>query len=248
MGVTHGTLRAGGPPRAFHFNGDEMRRLIFPLLLGLAGCALLLALGIWQVQRLHWKESVLARIEAQIAAAPIEVPAAPTEAADEYRPVTVTGALGGREVRVFAPVEGLGVGYRVLSVLAAGDRLLLVDLGFVPQSGDDGAPAGRMAERVTITGNLLWPDEVTGSTPPPDSSGLWYARDVPGIAAELGTEPFLIVARTIDGADLGTVPVPVTTTGIPNNHREYAITWFLLAVVWAAMTGYLIWRVIRRKD
>jgi len=81
-----------------------MRRLIFPLLLGLAGCALLVGLGIWQVQRLHWKESVLARIEAQIATAPVEVPLAPTEAADEYRPVTVTGALGGREVRVFAPV------------------------------------------------------------------------------------------------------------------------------------------------
>lgn len=224
-----------------------MRRLIFPVLMGVVGCAVLVALGTWQVQRLHWKEAVLARIEAQIAAAPVEVPAAPTEAQDEYLPVTVTGTLGGREVRVFSPVEGLGIGYRVLAVLTAGDRALLVDLGFVPQDGGD-LPQGRIAERVTITGNLLWPDEVTGSTPPPDADGIWYARDVAGISAELGTEPFLIVARGIEGADLGTVPVPVTTLGIPNDHLEYAITWFLLAVVWAAMTGYLIWRVIRRKD
>lgn len=223
-----------------------MRRLVFPILLGLAGCAILLSLGAWQMQRLHWKNGVLAEITARIAADPAPLPEAPAEGADEYLPVTVTGALGGTEVLVFAPVKGLGIGYRVLSVLTSGDRALLVDLGFVPQEA--GAP-GAMAERVTITGNLLWPDEVTGSTPPPDpATGIWYARDVPGISALLGTESFLIVARRVEGAELAPVPVPVGTAGIPNNHLEYAITWFLLAAVWVAMTLYLIWRVIRRKD
>jgi len=225
-----------------------LRRLIFPIFLGLAGCAVLLALGIWQVQRLAWKEGVLAEIAARIAEPPVDVPDAPTEAADEYRAVTVTGALGGSEVLVFAPVEGLGIGYRVISVLIAGDRSFLVDLGFIPQ--DDAVVAeSRMAERLTVTGNLLWPDEVTGSTPPPDPrTGVWYGRDVAGIAALVGSDPVLIVARDLSPADLNVTPVPVTTTGIRNDHLNYAITWFLLAAVWAAMSGYLVWRVIRRKD
>lgn len=225
-----------------------MRRLIFPILLGLAGCAVLVALGTWQMQRLAWKEAVLARIDARIGEAPVDLPAAPAEAADEYRAVTVTGALGGAEVLVFAPVEGLGIGYRVVSALVAGDRAVLVDLGFITQ--DAAAVArSRMAERITVTGNLLWPDEVTGSTPPPDpATGVWYGRDVAGIAALLGTEPVLVVARDLGPADLGVTPVPVTSRGIPNDHLEYAITWFLLAAVWAAMSGYLAWRTARRKD
>ena len=35
---------------------------------------------------------------------------------------------------------------------------------------------------------------------------------------------------------------------IPNDHLEYAITWFGLAAVWAVMTGYLLWRIKRRID
>lgn len=225
-----------------------MRRLIFPILLGLAGCAVLVALGTWQVQRLAWKEGVLAQIDARIAEAPVDLPAAPTEDADEYRAVTVTGALGGAEVLVFQPVEGLGIGYRVISALIAGDRAVLVDLGFIPQ--DDAAVAqSRMAERITVTGNLLWPDDISGATPPPDPvTGVWYGRDVAGIAALLGTEPLLVVARDLSPADLDVTPVPVTSAGIPNDHLGYAITWFLLAAVWAAMSSYLGWRTTRRKD
>ena len=72
---------------------------------------------------------------------------------------------------------------------------------------------------------------------------VWYARDIPAIAAVMGAEPFLIVARqTFAPNDLGVTPLPIDTAAIPNDHREYAITWFLLAAVWATMSGYLGWR------
>lgn len=223
-----------------------MRRLIFPVILGLGGCAILIALGVWQLQRLAWKSAILAEIDSTIAAAPVALPAAPDPERDEYLPVTVTGALGGVEARVLTSVKDRGPGYRVVSVLTAGDRRILVDLGFVPESGRD---ASRMAESVTVTGNLLWPDEVDRWTPDPDpGAGLWFARDLPAMAEALGAEPVLVVARDLSGADLGVSPLPVTTAGIPNDHREYALTWFGLAAVWAAMSGYLMWRVARRKD
>lgn len=225
-----------------------MRKLIFPLILGIGGCAILLSLGTWQTQRLAWKEQVIADISALIAADPVPLPENPTEAADEYRNVTLTGAIGGNEVLVFAPVENLGIGYRVISTMLAGDRAVLVDLGFVEQ-GSPEVQHSRMAEAVTVTGNILWPDDVTSSTPPPDSrTGVWYGRDVAGIAQLLGTEPVMIVASAIEGADFSTTPVPVSTSGIKNDHLGYAVTWYLLSVVWAAMTLYMIYRQYRRKD
>ena len=218
-----------------------MTRLIFPVVLWLAGLSVLCGLGVWQLQRLAWKEAILAEIDARIGAAPVAVPAVPDPEADRYLPVTATGALPGEEARVLASLDGPG--YRVISVLDTGDRRLLVDLGFVPETaaGDDRA----MAE-VTVTGNLHWPDEVDGWTPPPDTGrGIWFARDVTALAAALGTEPVLIVARDIAPPVPGVALFPVDTAAIKNDHLEYAITWFLLAAVWSGMSLYLIARVRR---
>jgi len=217
-----------------------MRRLFFPLVLGLGGLAVLLALGIWQLQRLQWKEAILADIDARIMAAPVDVPQAPDPVADRFLPVTVTGDLTGQELHVLT--SGDGPGYRVIAVLEAGDRRIMADIGFVPIPDKD---LPRAAANVTIIGNLHWPDEVDGWTPPPDPANIWFARDVPAMAAALGTEPVLVVLRTVSGADLGVTPLPIDTSTIKNDHREYAITWFLLALVWAIMTGFLLFRTAR---
>ncbi len=52
----------------------------------------------------------------------------------------------------------------------------------------------------------------------------------------------MIALRTTTAPDPRVTIVPVNTSGIKNDHREYAITWFLLAFVWAAMTGYFLYR------
>lgn len=222
-----------------------MRRLWFPILMGVLGVAVLAGLGLWQVGRLEQKEALLARIESRIAAEPVGLPASPGPAADQYLPVTVTGALGGEELHVLTSLKGEGPGYRVVSAVTAGDRRVLVDLGFVPEEAKD---AARMAERVTVRGNLLWPQESDAWTPAPDAErGIWFARDTGRMAEALGTEPVLVVAREIEGARLGTVPVPVDTAGVPNDHRGYAITWFGLAAVWAVMSLVLVRRVGRGR-
>lgn len=222
-----------------------MRRLIPFSVFAVLVLAVLLALGTWQVQRLYWKEGVLARIEARIDAIPEPLPETPEEARDEYLPVTVTGALGGVEIPVLVAHPDYGAGFRIVSRLTSGERELLVDLGFVPEAARD---TPRMAESVTITGNLLWPDEVDGWTPPPDAAtGMWFARDAVAMGHALGAEPFLVVARAIEPS-LGTLPMPVGTEGIPNDHLGYAITWFGLAIAWAMMSLTLIRRMRRRKD
>ncbi len=221
------------------------RRMILPLLFGLCGAAILVGLGVWQLQRLQWKSDVLAQIEARIGAAPVDLPVQPEVTTDKYLPVIATGSLTGDEAHVLTSQRDLGPGYRVLAAMTTeSGRQVLVDLGFVAEA-DLATP--RPQGPVTVTGNLHWPDEVDSFTPPHDKQqDIWFARDVPAIATALHTEPFLLVARTTDPAIAGINPLPVGSAGIANDHLEYAITWFSLAIVWLGMTGLLLWRVRHR--
>lgn len=220
------------------------RRLIFPVLLGVAGVAVLLALGIWQMQRLAWKEAILAEIDARIVASPVALPEPPYGEAERFLPVTVEGTATGQELHVLTSADGLGPGYRVVTAFeTAGGRRILVDLGHIPLEAKE---ADRRAEGLVVTGNLHSPQEVDAWTPEPDAGrNIWFARDVPAMAEALGTEAIFVVARDLSQPLAGVTPLPVGTAGIANDHLEYAITWFLLALVWAIMSGVLIQRIAR---
>jgi surfeit locus 1 family protein len=217
-----------------------MRGLFFLSLVGGLGLAVLLSLGIWQVQRMTWKEGLLETIEARIAADPVPLPTAPSEEQDRYRAVAVSGEIEDRELHIFWVTKEAETGYRIISPLVTPEgRRVLLDRGFVPAAAKD---AARMSGASAITGNLLWPDDGDWTTPAPEvDTNILYARDVDYMAKRLDTEPVLIVVRTTS-SDAEVTPQPVTTAGIPNNHLQYAITWFSLALIWAAMTAYFLRR------
>ena len=221
-----------------------LRKILFPLLMGVVGCGVLIALGVWQVQRLTWKTEILDQITATIVAPPVPLPEDADPVADEYLPVTVQGQITGQTLSVLVSTAENGAGYRTITGFRTDDgRDIVADLGFLSLD-DRGAalPTGP----VSLTGNLLWPDETDNWTPAPDEkTGIWFARDLPAMAAALNAEPLLVVARQIDPAG-PTQPMPVGVEGIPNDHLGYAITWFMLAVGWALMTGLLIHRTTRK--
>ncbi len=222
-----------------------MRRMIGPLLFGVIGVAILLSLGVWQLQRLKWKEAKLAAIEAMLVDAPVDLPSAVTMAADRYREVKVTGAYSGEAVFKLDSLADQGPGKRVIAVfVTSGGRRVLVDRG-IWLDGTAAAPDAPHSAKVV--GNLDWPQEADSYTPPPDrKTGLWFARDVPAMAKALNAEPVLIVARAATGD--GIVPVPVDTSSIPNDHGQYAMTWFSLALVWLVMTVFLLWRIRQQSS
>lgn len=223
-----------------------MRRMIWPLLFGIAGVAVLLSLGVWQVQRLHWKEGVLAAMRAELSAPPAALPGVPDPAAHNYLPVTVTGRYLSGEIHVLTTRQGRGPGYRIVAPFETSDgRRILIDRGFVPERLKD---APRPPASAQITGNLHWPDDLDETfTPDPDwGRNIWFARQVAPMAAALGTEPVLLVLRQGSGGAPTVEPWPVDTSGIRNDHLQYAVTWFSLAALWAGMTGYLLWRIRRR--
>lgn len=221
-----------------------MRRIVIPLIFGLAGAAMLISLGVWQVQRLAWKEGVLTGIEKRIAAEPVSMPENPNPDADQYLPVRITGMLGQPPLRVLVSRKQIGAGYRLITTLSTDKRTILVDLGFIKV--DQPIPAFTDAP-VTVTGNLNWPDDRNGSTPENDVAGnIWFARDVDEMAGMLGAEPVLLVLRHTSETDPVATPLPVDTAAIPNDHLSYAITWFSLAAIWLVMTGYFLWRTTRK--
>ena len=222
-----------------------MRRLILPFVFGLAGAGVLLGLGIWQMQRLAWKTAILAEIDARVTTEPVPLPAAPEATRDRYLPVTASGQFTGESADVLVSRKLIGPGFRIIAVLQTSDgRRILVDRGFVRE--DQRAAVQLLQGSVSVTGNLLWPDEVTPMTPPPDlDDNMWFARDVAALARTLATEPVLIVARADTGQ--GIEPMPVDTTGIPNDHLVYALTWFSLALVWLGMTAFWLSRISRAR-
>lgn len=222
-----------------------LRRLILPLLFGLAGTGVLIALGVWQMQRLEWKEAILADIDQRITGTPVAIPVDPDPEADRFLPVTASGRIAGQEVLIQSSLKSVGAGFRVVVPFETDGRRILLDRGFIRLSDRDRA---REEVALNVVGNLHWPDEVDSFTPEPDAGGIiWFARDVPALADYLGTEPLLVVARSTDESPIVVTPLPVTSSGIPNDHLQYAVTWFLLALVWAAMTAYLIFTLNRSK-
>ncbi len=220
-----------------------MRRLLFPLVIGLGGLLVLLWLGFWQLDRLDWKLGVLADIEGRLAQDPVPLPDAPIRNVDNYRTVIMQGAATGEEIRFLDSGTAAGTGHHIISAFETTDgRRVMLDQGLLPLYADDAQP---LLDAVTVQGNLIWPDDISEQSPQGDE---WYARDVPAMALALQTEPVLVVLSAASDYDARLTPLPVDTRNIKNDHLEYAITWFLLAVVWVAMTAFYLARGQRRKE
>ena len=216
-----------------------MRRFWFIVFIGFAGTACLLYLGKWQIDRLYWKLDVLKKIDQKIAAVPVLLPAEPSESVHKYLSVEISGQFLQESIRVLASKKRYGAGYRIIHVFRTNGRRLLVDLGFVGLETDYDID---LSSDISLVGNLHWPDEVDNFTPEPDlENNIWFARDVERVASALQTEPILIILKDSTLKDKNIKPMPIDTTHIPNDHLQYAITWFSLAIIWALMSCLFVW-------
>jgi surfeit locus 1 family protein len=222
-------------------------------------CVGFIALGSWQVQRLQWKQDLIARVDARVHAEPVAVPAparwnALSAQADEYRHLRASGVwLPELSTRVQASTV-LGSGFWLLVPLCQNDgTVVLVNRGFVPARPGDFAPVapGRAAHdacpldaartaQATITG-LLRLSETGGSALQKNAPALgrWFSRDVAAIAQAHGLSPAAPYFIDADAAPAG-APAPaagdapvggLTVIAFHNSHLVYALTWFALALM-----------------
>ncbi|WP_274629782.1 SURF1 family protein [Arvimicrobium flavum] len=218
--------------------------------------AILLALGTWQVERLQWKEGLLATIETRRTSEPLSLPeveARFAETADvDYQPVRVAGAfLHDREQHFLATWKG-GAGFYVYTPLELADgHVALVNRGFVPYDRKEAATRteGQVAGEVTVTGLARNPLSGKPSSLVPDNEpakNVFYWKDLTAMAANAGLDPTKVVPFFIDAdatPNPGGLPEGgVTMFDLPNNHLQYAVTWYGLAGALVAVFGVLAWR------
>ena len=226
------------------------RALSKPLAVATAvSLAILLGLGTWQMNRLAWKQDLLARIAA-LAEAPAEPLSVVLHRIDDGRDVEFSrvqvecAETSARPVQLYALHEG-APGWRPVTAcrLSSGPNAsILVDLGFAP--GEPGAaPADTTASLPVgqpVIGVLRKPTEESwlealAPRPPSADGRQWFRRDITGMAAVLGAPnpaPMMLMLESPAAPGLVASPLP---TGLSNRHLEYALTWYGLALALAAV-------------
>lgn len=202
------------------------------------------ALGVWQVQRLLWKQDLIRQVDTRIHAAPVAAPPPDqlvTRQADQYRRVVVSGRFDhAREARVKA-VTDLGPGYWVLTPLMTDrDFTVLINRGFVPSERQKPADraAGQVEGGARVVGLLRLTEPNGGFLRANDPAGdRWFSRDVAGIVQAKGVQG--PVASYFIDADATSNPGGwprggLTVVRFANSHLIYALTWFGLALMSAA--------------
>ena len=218
---------------------------------------MLLSLGIWQTQRLFWKEQLIAQIEQRTKAAP--KPLAEIEAAFaqgntvDYMPVRLNGIFQHDYEQYFFTTFKGASGYAVYTPLLLNDgRAILVNRGFVPYEKQDPATRlqGQVTGEVTLTGLARDPLIAKPSSYLPDNEPakkLYYWKDWGAMMENNGLSQnhdfvgFFVDADATPNA--GGLPVGgITILEQPNNHLQYAGTWFGLAAVLLVVTFIYVFR------
>jgi surfeit locus 1 family protein len=224
--------------------------------LALAAFAVLISLGTWQVQRLQWKEALIATIAERTQSEPRplgEIEQLFASSGDiEYFPVSATGEyLHEAERHFFATWQGQA-GYFVYTPLRLADgRAVFVNRGFVPfdRKNPETRREGQVAGPQTVTGLARNPLDEKPSSMLPDNDpekNIFYWKDRDAFAASAGLSGVELVPFFIDADDApnpGGLPVGgVTIIDMPNNHLQYAVTWYGLALALVAVFAAWFWR------
>jgi len=236
--------------------------LAVPALITFIGLAVLVSLGLWQVERLNWKQGLIDTLSERLTRAPVELPPvaewAKLNAADaEFRRVRFAAELlNDREALVHTAGSPLrpdvsGSGYWVMTPARLADgSIVMVNRGFVPEGRQNPATRreGQVAGVTELVGVLRWPETRGMFTPADDPArNLWFIRDHAAIAAAKGAGPVGPFYVDLEGPQPpGGLPrAGALRVSLPNNHLQYAVTWFGLALTLLAV--FLVWAVRRPR-
>ncbi len=245
------------------------RRLLLPGIATAIVVAILLSLGFWQLERLAWKQALIAQVNARLAEAPVPAPgpdAWPTldVRSAEYTPVTVTGEYGPDRQEVYViytltrpkgPVGGMG--YMVMRPLKTREGwTVYINRGFVPvdKRYPNQRPAGEVAGETTVTGLIRAPASRPWYAPSDGiSDNAWLSRDPQLYAQTYGAPSDAVAPYIIDAVFDPALPGGLPQGGetlidFPNNHLGYVITWFGLAIAAVGVFVAFARRRLRATD
>jgi surfeit locus 1 family protein len=216
----------------------------------------LLSLGTWQLRRLAWKEALLADITSRLTLPPAtleEILALQAGGANiEYRPVLVDGVFDHARERHFLATQDGQPGFHVYTPLVLADgQVLFVNRGFVPLQMErpETRLAGNPAGKVHIVGLARQKLEAKPSSMVPDNDiarNMFFWKDLDAMAQSAGYPDSRVLQIFVDAdksPNAGGYPQGgVTIIDLPNNHLQYAVTWYGLALTLVIIAGILWWR------
>lgn len=237
-------------------------RITVICLISLALISGLVALGSWQIQRYSWKQALIARVEHNIHAEPVEAPTKQQwqqaeqqaqQQALEYRAVRLQGQyLNTLEIPVHALTQK-GSGYWILTPFQRNNgEIVLINRGFVPTAQREAqSRASGQIEGPTQVSGLLRLSEPKGfflrQNDP--ANRIWYARDTKAMTAELNLDDSGYFIDADSSQNREDRPVGgMTVITFADNHIAYALTWFTLALMVLGMAFYLIRYEIRKNN
>ena len=216
------------------------KKWVFFVFIAIPGLLVLLSLGVWQTKRLAWKESLLENINYNLSSEPVFLSNSVKKSEHNYKMVKVKGALEPRSIFILTPVKGSGAGFRVISPFKLVDGgKILIDRGVIKEKDKSFLKTSR--QQSLLSGYLSWPNETDYFTPEPNfTRNIWFSRDLEKMANFLETQPILVVL-TENRLD-PSIRMQDPTNDIPNNHLQYAITWFMMAILWFGMSVYFVYK------
>lgn len=209
-----------------------------------AALAVLIALGVWQVQRLAWKEGLIDAAEAASTRLPAPLEGVLAEGGDmEFRKVVID--CPGLETAPWVElrtIEEAGPGLRLVSACRAAGRTWLVDRGFVLETISARPPVSGSDAPTRITAEIRTAPPPGPMTPPAEGR-MFYGRDTVAMARALGVdgpvEARTLYALTSSNPGWLALKPSAPPVAFSNNHLGYALTWFglagALAVIYVAM-------------
>ncbi len=221
-----------------------------PTLISVFMFGVLLALGSWQVERLHWKRDLISEMKVRMQEMPVDIGLSEIPSEDvpnmDYRPGSASGGFKNDKELYLAGVSKDGAGgYHVLIPLElpGRERALLVDRGWVPYGKKDPATRaeGQIAGFASVTGILRLPPAARPAFRPENNPAKneWYWIDLKAMAQAAGVKEFMpYVLEANDALVPGGYPIGgQTIIDLPNNHLGYAVTWYGLALVLLVIYG-----------
>ncbi len=234
------------------------RPKLIPTLFTIPALITLLALGTWQVQRLEWKQGLIDKLQSRAGLTPSAIPAGPLDEENhEFLPIRVTGTYDhDNEFHLVNRALNGKAGINVVTPLRLADgSAILVNRGWVPFEARDRSlrPDGLLQGEQTVTGLLRfvkprsWIQEAVVPENEPENNA-WFNIDPPAMAAKAGVGPMpnhYILSS--DQSARGSLPRGRQwSLDIKNDHLQYAITWYSLAV--ALLAIYVIYHRKRPEE
>lgn len=227
------------------------RPALWPTLITVPAVLITFGLGVWQVQRLFWKEGVIAERQEHVARPVLDgLPARFDAAEQEFRRVRLTGSFV-HDKELLRPARSLkegAIGFQVFTPFKLDKGgYVFVNRGWVPQQRElpDARRDGQAAGQVDLEGLLRAPPQAGWFTPDNNpAKNRWFRIDIGQMAKATGLGPFKpYYVAAGSRPNPGGYPVGgQTRLTVRNEHLQYAITWFALSLV-----GIVIYVLYHRR-